>query len=256
MYRNRYSDNPQIKHLTPEEVENWYPKSLSEKVDMILLALYSLTDYFGATIVLNSQEIRSLFLTKSRGKKGNYDQNQVFEQLEMIVRLLENDNKYIEMSYNETTSSIKLLPAAFIRIDELQRTKVNSRTAFVAMSFAPEMNEVQEAIKKAITNAHYLPCVMNEIEHNKQIVPEMLHEIRNCRFLIAELTNHNNGAYYEAGYAHGYGKEVIFVCKHERLKEDGHFDVAQNNMVLWTTYEDLVDKLYKRIKATFDTDDK
>ena len=91
---------------------------------------------------------------------------------------------------------------------------------------------------------------MDEIEHNHQIVPEMLYEIREARFVIAELTGHNNGAYFEAGYALGFGKDVIQVCQKSKFGEDGHFDVKQVNSVLWENTDDLTTKLIARIKAT------
>ena len=91
---------------------------------------------------------------------------------------------------------------------------------------------------------------MDEIEHNHQIVPEMLYEIREAKFVIAELTGHNNGAYFEAGYALGLGKEVIQICSKSKFGEDGHFDVKQINTILWDDTDDLIKKLVARIKAT------
>lgn len=78
----------------------------------------------------------------------------------------------------------------------------------------------------------------------------MLYEIRESRFIVAELTGHNNGAYFEAGYALGYGKEVIQVCNKNKFDEDGHFDVKQINTVMWENQDDLYNRLDARIKAT------
>jgi len=78
----------------------------------------------------------------------------------------------------------------------------------------------------------------------------MLYEIREARFVIAELTGHNNGAYFEAGYALGFGKDVIQICQKSKFNEDGHFDVKQVNSVLWDDTDDLTKKLILRIKAT------
>ena len=91
---------------------------------------------------------------------------------------------------------------------------------------------------------------MDEIEHNHQIVPEMLYEIRQAKFVIAELTGHNNGAYFEAGYALGNGKEVIQLCRKDKFGEDGHFDVKQVNTILWEDTKDLQERLKNRIRAT------
>ena len=78
----------------------------------------------------------------------------------------------------------------------------------------------------------------------------MLYEIREARFVIAELTGHNNGAYFEAGYALGFGKEVIQICKASAFGTDGHFDVKQVNTILWKNIDELTQRLISRIKAT------
>ena len=95
----------------------------------------------------------------------------------------------------------------------------------------------------------YGPIFMDEIEHNNQIVPEMLHEIRQSKFVVAEFTKHNNGAYYEAGYAAGLGKEVIHICKKDSFDKGIHFDVKQVNTIIWETEVELTKRLLKRIEA-------
>jgi nucleoside 2-deoxyribosyltransferase len=143
------------------------------------------------------------------------------------------------------------LPKGYERIDLLQKNIAkNTKNVFIAMSFAPEMANVRNAIKSALLECGFVPRIMDEIEHNHQIVPEMLYEIREARFVIAELTGHNNGAYFEAGYALGFGKEVIQVCQKSKFGDDGHFDVKQINSVLWEDTDDLTRKLISRIKAT------
>lgn len=118
------------------------------------------------------------------------------------------------------------------------------------MQFGVETEELRKKIKESIQEAGYEPVIMDEVEHNHQIVPEMLYQIRNSKFVIAELSHHNNGAYYEAGYALGLGKEVIHICKESELKNGLHFDVAQVNTIVYETIDDLPDKIVKRIKAT------
>ena len=93
---------------------------------------------------------------------------------------------------------------------------------------------------------------MGEIQHNHQIVPEMLYEIKNSRFVVAELSQHNNGAYYEAGYALGLGKEVIHICSEKELKSKLHFDVAQINTITYKDVNEIADKLKKRIQVTIE----
>jgi nucleoside 2-deoxyribosyltransferase len=44
-------------------------------------------------------------------------------------------------------------------------------------------------------------------------------EIRTSRFLIADLTHENRGAYWEAGFAEGDGKPVIYTCRKGHISE-------------------------------------
>ncbi len=59
-------------------------------------------------------------------------------------------------------------------------------------------------------------------------------EIQLCRFVIAELTCGNQGAYWEAGYAEGLGKPVIYTCnKHYFDSQGTHFDTNHHQTVVW-----------------------
>ena len=84
-------------------------------------------------------------------------------------------------------------------------------------------------------------------EHNNQIVPEIFKEIDDSEFVIADLTGHRGGVYYEAGYAMAKEKTVILSC---RDGENTHFDVAQINTIYWQNEDDLFERLIRRIKAT------
>lgn len=146
--------------------------------------------------------------------------------------------------------TIQLKPKGFSRIYELNKTQANNKKVFVAMKFGTETDALRAKIKEGIIKAGYEPIIMDEVEHNHQIVPEMLYQIKNSRFVIAELSHHNNGAYYEAGYALGMGKEVIHICKKDELKSGLHFDVAQVNTLVYENIDLIPDLLAKRIKAT------
>ena len=246
-FEEDFSKNPWCFHVTKEIVDNWYPKTLSAKIDIFLLGLYNRANFLSESILFSYDQLASacFVVRKPEGPMKNME-TIVEDQVEYFVKYLINQG-YVESDY----CSFVLLPKGLERIDSLQKNNAKtSKNVFVAMSFDPKMKEVREAIKNAITECGYIPRIMDEIEHNHQIVPEMLYEIRQARFVIAELTGHNNGAYFEAGYALGYDKEVIQVCEKSKFGEDGHFDVKQINTVLWETSEDLTSKLIARIKAT------
>lgn len=233
-----------VRYVSCSEIENWYPKKFNEKIDKFLLMLADKSNYIGQNVKLHaSKENTNSFCPAYFTTQYIEHHEEQVKQLGLFMR----DQGYIKGANNVPY----LTPKGWQRVDELQKTSSeNSKTVFVAMSFADDMIEVKEKIKSAIIDCGYIPMVINEKEYNRQIVPEILYEIRQSKFVVAELTNHNNGAYYEAGYAFALGKEVIHLCKDESFEQDAHFDVKQVNTIRWKTPEDLEQKLIKRIKAT------
>lgn len=120
--------------------------------------------------------------------------------------------------------------------------------AFIAMWFDDTMEFARQNIASAVTDCGYTPVFIDEVEHSRQIVPEILKELKDCLFVVADLTGHNNGVYYEAGYAHALGKEVLLSCRKSDF-ENCHFDIAQVNTVVWENETELQRKLSRRIEA-------
>jgi nucleoside 2-deoxyribosyltransferase len=80
-------------------------------------------------------------------------------------------------------------------------------------------------------------------------------EIQTSRFLIADLTHENRGAYWEAGYAEGLGKPVIYTCEKKVFddpKTKPHFDTNHHLTILWDTEnpKEAAEKLKATIRAT------
>lgn len=73
-------------------------------------------------------------------------------------------------------------------------------------------------------------------------------EIQSARFLIADLTHENRGAFWEAGYAEGLGKPVIYTCEGSVFRTASHFDTNHNLHILWD--EDNLESAMERLKAT------
>lgn len=115
------------------------------------------------------------------------------------------------------------------------------------MNFDDSMKKARNAIVDAIKSFNYDPMLIDNKEHNNQIVPEIYKEISDSIFVIADLTGQRGGVYYEAGYAVAKGKDLILCCKDG---ENPHFDVAQINTIFWKDEQSLKDKLVRRIRAT------
>jgi nucleoside 2-deoxyribosyltransferase len=73
-------------------------------------------------------------------------------------------------------------------------------------------------------------------------------EIRRCRFLIADLSDGSAGAYWEAGFAEGLGKPVIYISME---RSDGstetHFDTNHRHTIPWSLAK--IDETARRLKA-------
>lgn len=123
------------------------------------------------------------------------------------------------------------------------------------MSFSEETDTIRKAFRQAIQESGYTARVIDEKEHNNQIVPEIFFEIERSKFVVVDVTYPNYGAYYEAGYAQALGKQVIICCRKSEFESKDrqkrpHFDISQKSMVVWQDESDLVTRLKKRIEAT------
>ncbi|MFH1746406.1 MAG: hypothetical protein ABIG44_05105 [Planctomycetota bacterium] len=144
-------------------------------------------------------------------------------------------------------------PEGWARYEELTAGKASPENpAFVAMWFGDkdrktEMDDLyEEAIKPAINDAGYRARKSNSEEHNNYIMDQILGYIRMAPFVVAELTSHNSGVYYEAGFAAGLGTPVIPCCPTDESK-NVHFDIQQVNQIRWSTKDNLKRQLTARI---------
>ncbi len=152
--------------------------------------------------------------------------------------------------------AVKLRAPGYMRLEELEKTNVQSDQAFVAMWFDNTMNDAfEEGIKKGIELAGYRAVRIDGVEHNNKIDDEIIAEIRRSRFLVADFTqeegNARGGVYYEAGFAHGLNIPVIFTCREDAINYV-HFDTRQHNHIVWEDkkFNDLAERLAQRISAT------
>lgn len=248
-------------HMDADIIENWYPKTFSERVDYILLFLNSRIKHIGQQITLSYQELLSaLFVDRKE-----LDESSLYGIDKWIDRTpddCEREIKYMldyltKSSYIEYTDGpskeewvdISLAPEGYARVDVLQKNTSYGRQVLVAMKFGDDTKPLREAIRKGIQDADYNAIFIDEVQHNDFITPELLKHIRDSKFVVVDLTHQNNGAYFEEGYAMGLGKPVIQLCKKDTTL---HFDIAQKNTIIWETEDEVPERLTNRIKATID----
>ena len=249
-FKTRY---PNSHFITKEEILAFYPKAFNERVTHILLGLAKQSKFLGDSIQLTREEmISALFIKRYSDENSLLNDPLIGSQAGAIINYLENNRLVDAGGGMSSSNSIKLLPEGWKRVDELQQHNSHNKDIFVSMAFNDGTKETREAIRTGIIRAGYSPEFIDEIIHNHQIMPEMFRLIRECRFLIMDVTDPNFGAYYEAGYALGLGKEVIITCREQEFHDTTnkpHFDIAQKQILVWKDYEDLTERLSEWIKA-------
>lgn len=126
-----------------------------------------------------------------------------------------------------------------------------SKVGFVVMRFSDDMFAIwASAFAPAIKRAGFDPHLANDPAHNDRIDARIITEIKQCRFVVADVTWARPNAYFEAGYALGLGRPVIWTCREDRVDTDAHFDTRQYNYIRWTEPAKLQDELYYRIVST------
>lgn len=241
-------------YLSRDDVENWYPKTFSEKIDKILLYLNGCIKHVGDEIEITKEELYSVFFVDRYDGEKRRAEDKKFNQLQYMLNYLKQRN-YVNsdltncMMGNSDKVTICLLPEGYTRIDQLQKNISNGKNVLVAMEFSDETSLLREKIRSGIQKAGYIAIFIDEVQHNELITPELLKYIKNSKFVVVDLTHKNNGAYFEEGYAMGLGKPVIQLC---RKGVNLHFDIAQKNTIIWEKEDDIPERLKNRILATID----
>ena len=118
-----------------------------------------------------------------------------------------------------------------------KRGSFSGNFGFLAMQFGdPDLEAfVEEFVKPAVEGAGYKLIHMRDVARAGIIDNIMRIQIRDAAFVISDLTHDNLGAYWEAGYAEGLGKPVIYICEEKKFREAGtHFDTNHCTTVLWS----------------------
>lgn len=142
------------------------------------------------------------------------------------------------------------------RYYEILNESVESKIVFMAMKFGKD--ETDNLYKNVLIDAvKQTGFELRRLDDNPQagsIDDRLRVEIRRSKFLISDLTHDNPGAYFEAGFAEGLGKKVIYICEKEIFDERGtHFDTNHHLTLKWdlSKPEEFAEQLKATIRATF-----
>jgi transcriptional regulator with XRE-family HTH domain len=212
------------------------PRTVTDKVDRLLMYCYNQASSFGEFVDVSFPAISFAKHDTEHTRFIEYAVNR----------------KYLEKS--KTGEKYALTGLGYQRCEEIDEASPRSKTAFIAMWFDSSVDpKYEEAVREVIAACGFKPYRIDKEHFNGNIYSEILTAIKNCAFVIADLTGHRNGVYYESGYAHGLGREVIVTCEESDFKYT-HFDLAQIVSIKWSAGKigDFKRTLFARIVATID----
>lgn len=123
-----------------------------------------------------------------------------------------------------------------------------SRDVFIVMSFKdlPEFRDVKAAITEACAEKGYVATRVDDVHGIRRIVPEIVRGIRQCAFVIADVTAERPNVYWELGLATGMNKDVIVIAKQGTKLP---FDINDVPTLYWESFTGLRQHLATRIEA-------
>ena len=126
-------------------------------------------------------------------------------------------------------------------LDHISKPKPKKEYGFLAMEYGQV--ELEKLVK-----AHIKPVVLKTLGYEIYDMRDrpragvidntMREKIIKSKFVIADLTHDNNGAYWEAGFAEALKKPVIYICEEEKFeKMKTHFDTNHCHTACWSMKE-------------------
>jgi hypothetical protein len=139
---------------------------------------------------------------------------------------------------------------------KLKKANTESRTAFMAMQFGDAILDhvVEACFKPAVVRTGFELRKLTDQQPAGLIDNQIRAAIISGRFVVADLTHRNPGAYWEAGFAEGLGLPVIYTCQKAVWKEKKtHFNTNHLVTIIWeeAALAKAQDDLAATIRATF-----
>ena len=117
--------------------------------------------------------------------------------------------------------------------------------AFVLMPFGNEFRDTYLlGIKPACEEAGYYCERLDEQIFQETMLDRIYNQIAKADLIVADMTDRNPNVFYETGYAHALGKQVILLT---RNSEDIPFDLKHYSHIIYSNgITELKQELYKR----------
>jgi hypothetical protein len=201
--------------LTLDEAEDLYKTDLSplEKYQQTLLNFANLSSRIGDQVNLVS----------NRYAVPTFDE----EERKSICDALAEEGLITMTTVKEgrrvtINGAVALTHKGWAKASELRRTTSAEPIVFIAAWFNESTKEARDAIEGVVGELGYTPRSVDKTPHNDQIEVQIYDLIRRSTFMVADLTGNRQSVYYEIGFAHGLGRQVVLTCRKDFF--DSHDD--------------------------------
>lgn len=139
-------------------------------------------------------------------------------------------------AWSVSAQQVELTLAGWNAYEAEKKGQISGKYGFIALKTGCESLEplIRHHIKPSLADIGYDLVDYRDIS-KAGIVDNILRvQIRNSAFVLVDLTHDNSGAYWEAGYAEGLGKPVLYLCEKSKFDEKStHFDTNHCTTVPW-----------------------
>lgn len=230
----------------------WWNRSRDELITDLIIPLFSkqvvIANHRGKKSLFNFGAVSYATIIKTDSKLERPGKGKVPEELK--------DDDFIKEhnATQEFLNEIRILQSTPATRSLLQQAILEPKNQiFVIMKFNdPLLDSAYEGVIKPLgIEFGYNVLRVDEIQNSGNITTQILENIASSKIIIADLSGERPNCYYEAGYAHALGKDIIFCIKTGDII---HFDLASYRFIQWSTEAELRRKLKERLKAIIQSD--
>ena len=224
----------------------WWNHSENSILERLVLPFIN-----GQVIMLKSSSKERLFNMKNATFLRVYktDKSLAATENQSVIEQLKSDEFQSNDCTAEFLQKVKTSNASPALTSLLQKAFQPSKPqVFIIMKFGDEiLDSAYKAAYRPAIKKIGLECIrIDEIPDSGKISDQILEMIAESKYIIADLSGERPNCYYEAGFAHALGKEIILTIKDG---DSAHFDLQGHRFIQWKTESDLKSKISKRLKA-------
>ena len=176
---------------------------------------------------------------------------------ELIDRGLVTGIDASDLQHQYATIEVDLTLAGWEVYEAEKRGVTSARTGFVALKFGDKTLDslLNDHVKPKLCDIGHPLIDLRDVSRAGVIDNILRAQIQDAAFVLADLTHDNAGAYWEAGYAEGLGKPVIYICEKSKFDDrQTHFDTNHCTTVMWSPDEpdNFVNLLAATIRRSLD----